>query len=346
MREYPFYLGGVASAMAASITHPLDLTKVRMQAAHDASMLHSMATTARTAGVFGLWDGISGTLLRQLSYSLVRFAAYEDFKKRLTAASDKPPSKPQLALAGALAGAAGGLVGNPADVILVRMQGDAARPSAERYGYRNCLDGLWKIVRNEGPAARGRGKRGGERQRVESRSESVAICNAAATVANGKYERFDPRDFDLSGPRRRPIASARTQLGPTARPAYSTLMSLARPDAALPGQLIDAGPGRLPATQREDACIPQRLDQTRHPAAGPDGEREAGFSGLHPPHGLLPHADFRWRAAAARQTGVGHGRLVRQRHASASCVSPRGATTRRPPRTGITVTSDSPRGAA
>ncbi|EJD32450.1 mitochondrial carrier, partial [Auricularia subglabra TFB-10046 SS5] len=136
---------------------PLDLTKVRMQAAHDASMLHSMATTVRTAGVFGLWDGISGTLLRQLSYSLVRFAAYEDFKKRLTAASDKPPSKPQLALAGALAGAAGGLVGNPADVILVRMQGDAARPPAERYGYRNCLDGLWKIVRNEGPAALARG---------------------------------------------------------------------------------------------------------------------------------------------------------------------------------------------
>lgn len=159
MREYPFYLGGVASAMAASITHPLDLTKVRMQAAHDASMLHSMATTVRTAGVFGLWDGITGTLLRQLSYSLVRFAAYEDFKKRLVAhsGSDKPPSKPQLALAGALAGAAGGLVGNPADVILVRMQGDAARPVAERYGYRNCLDGLWKIVRNEGPAALARG---------------------------------------------------------------------------------------------------------------------------------------------------------------------------------------------
>ena len=85
-----------------------------MQAAHDASMLHSMATTVRTAGVFGLWDGITGTLLRQLSYSLVRFAAYEDFKKRLAAGSDKPPSKPQLALAGALAGAAGGLIMNRA----------------------------------------------------------------------------------------------------------------------------------------------------------------------------------------------------------------------------------------
>ncbi|KZW01370.1 mitochondrial carrier [Exidia glandulosa HHB12029] len=156
-KQYPFYLGGVAAAMAASITHPLDLTKVRMQASGDPSMLHSLQSTLRTAGVGGLWDGISATLLRQMTYSLVRFAAYEDLKRRFTPTDAAAPSTSQLALAGALSGAMGGMAGNPADVILVRMQGDLARPVGQRYGYANCFDGLVKIVRDEGPKALARG---------------------------------------------------------------------------------------------------------------------------------------------------------------------------------------------
>ena len=68
-----------------------------------------------------------------------------------------PPTTSTLAIAGALAGAAGGLVGNPADVVLVRMQADATKPAAERYGYKNCVDGLVKIVRSEGVGALARG---------------------------------------------------------------------------------------------------------------------------------------------------------------------------------------------
>ncbi|KAH7094074.1 mitochondrial carrier [Auriculariales sp. MPI-PUGE-AT-0066] len=157
---YPFYLGGVASAMAASITHPLDLTKVRMQASGASDMLASIKTTLRAEGISGLYDGLTGTLLRQFTYSLVRFAAYEDLKVRLSPVFDNNPKRPStttLVLAGSLAGLAGGLAGNPADVILVRMQADAAKPLAERYGYRNCFDGLVRIVREEGPSALARG---------------------------------------------------------------------------------------------------------------------------------------------------------------------------------------------
>ena len=88
---YPFYLGGVAATIAASITHPLDLTKVRLQASGDKRMIESIRKTVRTAGVRGLFDGISGTWLRQMSYSLCRFWAYDESKKILEAGPDSPP---------------------------------------------------------------------------------------------------------------------------------------------------------------------------------------------------------------------------------------------------------------
>lgn len=84
-KPYPFWLGGVAASIAASITHPLDLTKVRLQASGDKGMIQSLRKTVRTAGPRGLFDGISGTLMRQMSYSLCRFWAYDESKKILGA---------------------------------------------------------------------------------------------------------------------------------------------------------------------------------------------------------------------------------------------------------------------
>ena len=43
-----------------------------------------------------------------------------------------------MTLAATLAGGLGGIVGNPADIILVRMVADRVKPAQERYGYRNA----------------------------------------------------------------------------------------------------------------------------------------------------------------------------------------------------------------
>jgi len=45
----PFYLGGVASCVAACCTHPLDLIKVRMQAAKSAAAAAAAAATGSGA---------------------------------------------------------------------------------------------------------------------------------------------------------------------------------------------------------------------------------------------------------------------------------------------------------
>ncbi|OSC98886.1 mitochondrial carrier [Trametes coccinea BRFM310] len=147
-KPYPFWLGGVAATIAASITHPLDLTKVRLQATGDKRMLQSISKTVRTAGVLGLFDGISGTWLRQMTYSVCRFWAYDESKK-LIGADEKSPAW-KLALAGSMAGGIAGFVGNPGEIIMVRMQGDFAKPPEKRLNYKHCLDGLYRMVRDEG----------------------------------------------------------------------------------------------------------------------------------------------------------------------------------------------------
>ena len=60
-------------------------------------------------------------------------------------------------VAGVLAGGVAGIAGNPADVVNVRMQNDGKLPMEQRRNYRNALDGLLRIVREEGPVALFRG---------------------------------------------------------------------------------------------------------------------------------------------------------------------------------------------
>ena len=51
----------------------------------------------------------------------------------------------------------GGIVGNPADILNVRMQNDASLPAAERRNYKHAIDGLIRMTREEGVASLFRG---------------------------------------------------------------------------------------------------------------------------------------------------------------------------------------------
>lgn len=78
---------------------------------------------------------------------------YEGMKRRC----GKEPQLYVLVLAASSAGLAGGLAGNFADVVNVRMQQDSASPAAARKNYRNILDGVRRIIREEGTAGLMRG---------------------------------------------------------------------------------------------------------------------------------------------------------------------------------------------
>jgi dicarboxylate transporter 10 len=49
-----------------------------------------------------------------------------------------------------MSGFLGGIAGNPADVLNVRMQHDAALPEDKRRNYKNAIDGLIRMTREEG----------------------------------------------------------------------------------------------------------------------------------------------------------------------------------------------------
>lgn len=64
-------------------------------------------------GVRSMYTGLSASLLRQMTYSLVRIGSYEELKRRMSD-KGKTPSTGKLLLAASLAGGLGGLAGNPA----------------------------------------------------------------------------------------------------------------------------------------------------------------------------------------------------------------------------------------
>lgn len=71
-----------------------------------------LRSTLMESGIRSLYTGLTASLLRQMSYSLVRLGSYEEMKKRLAERGSSFPG--QLLLAAALAGGLGGVAGNPA----------------------------------------------------------------------------------------------------------------------------------------------------------------------------------------------------------------------------------------
>ena len=60
------------------------------------------------------------------------------------------PSFPALVAMASTSGFMGGVAGNPADILNVRMQNDAALPPEQRRNYKHAIDGLIRMVREEG----------------------------------------------------------------------------------------------------------------------------------------------------------------------------------------------------
>ncbi|XP_041362936.1 mitochondrial dicarboxylate carrier-like [Gigantopelta aegis] len=146
-----WYFGGFASAAAACCTHPLDLLKVHLQTQQKESIgLWKMGVrVVKNDGVIGLYNGLSASITRQLTYSLTRFAIYETVKKELTKDGRNMPFYEKILLA-SVAGATGGFVGTPADLVNVRMQNDIKLSKELRRNYKHAIDGLYRVGREEG----------------------------------------------------------------------------------------------------------------------------------------------------------------------------------------------------
>jgi dicarboxylate transporter 10 len=91
-----------------------------------------------------------------MTYSTTRFGVYEELKSHFTSSSSSPGFPTLIGMA-CISGFLGGLAGNPADVLNVRMQSDAALPPEKRRNYKNALEGMIRMIREEGPGSLFRG---------------------------------------------------------------------------------------------------------------------------------------------------------------------------------------------
>ncbi|KAF5637918.1 mitochondrial dicarboxylate transporter [Fusarium sp. NRRL 52700] len=165
--KYPFWFGGSASALAACVTHPLDLANVVP------SFASAVKVIVSDEGVSGLYSGLTASVVRQLTYSGIRFGIYEELKSK---AGSAPTSHFLLATAWC-SGFAGGIAGNFADVLNVRMQHDGSLPSHQRHNYRHVGDGMLRLAREEGISAYMRGW--------------LPNCTRAATQTAGQLASYD-----------------------------------------------------------------------------------------------------------------------------------------------------------
>ncbi|KAH8104379.1 hypothetical protein DFH11DRAFT_1648135 [Phellopilus nigrolimitatus] len=85
-----------------------------------------------------------------MSYSLCRFWAYDESKKIVGEGASCFIWNVQLFHATYIMSPGGiaGFVGN-----LVRLQGDFAKPPEKRLNYKNCSDGFYRMVRDNGPSS-------------------------------------------------------------------------------------------------------------------------------------------------------------------------------------------------
>jgi solute carrier family 25 oxoglutarate transporter 11 len=155
-----FAFGGIAGVTSCSFVHPFDTIRVQMQI--DKGTPSFIRTTSRIfaeGGVPGLYAGLSAGWVRQLTYGLTKFGVYAE-----VSAAMQNQQAPGTALpfykklgGGLFAGACAALVGNPAEVALVRMTADGKAPPEQRRNYKNVFDALIRVSREDGVATLWRG---------------------------------------------------------------------------------------------------------------------------------------------------------------------------------------------
>jgi len=149
----PFSTGALAGCIATSCIQPIDMVKVRIQlsagTANAAGPMTIASNMMKNEGFGSFYTGLSAGLTRQVVYTGARLGLFDKF----TTAAKTPGQPLSFGQNSACALGAGGIaavIGNPADLALIRMQADSMLPVAERMGYSNVFTTMGKIVAADG----------------------------------------------------------------------------------------------------------------------------------------------------------------------------------------------------
>lgn len=104
----------------------------------------------KNEGVGGFYKGLSAGLTRQVLYTGARLGLYDIFTEKAKSPGEKKMPLYKTFACALSAGGIAAVIGNPADLSLIRMQTDTMLPEAERRNYKGVGDAFASIVRTEG----------------------------------------------------------------------------------------------------------------------------------------------------------------------------------------------------
>lgn len=96
--------------------------------------------------------GLFAGLLRQAVYTTARLGFFETMMTSLTTHArqrDRDVAFRERAGAGLVAGGLAAMIGNPADLVLIRVQTDGFKPRSERAEYKSVFNALVQVTRSE-----------------------------------------------------------------------------------------------------------------------------------------------------------------------------------------------------
>lgn len=152
----PFLIGGFSGCSATTIIQPIDMVKVQIQLQEGGTVVRNPLIMARTIigrdGILSFYNGLSAGLLRQMTYGLTRLGLFRTLTKKFTPKNGIEADIPFTTklICSLFAGGIGALIGTPADAALIRMQSDLQLPIKEQRRYKNAIDALFRMAKEEG----------------------------------------------------------------------------------------------------------------------------------------------------------------------------------------------------
>jgi len=150
----PFVFGGFSGMCATSVIQPIDTVKVRIQILGEAGSTNTNPISIAKdilskEGPRSFYKGLDSALFRQATYGTARLGLYKAMFEHRQSDKGSVSFIEKVAISWT-AGALACLVGNPADLALVRFQSDATLPPEQRRNYRHVFDAFGRIVKEEG----------------------------------------------------------------------------------------------------------------------------------------------------------------------------------------------------
>lgn len=149
----PFAVGGTAGCLATMVVQPIDRLKTEIQARTidrnpNRGVVQVASSILKNEGPMGFYVGLSAGLLRQLTYGTSRLGIFRSLTNHYSENGAKKLDFATSTYCSIIAGSLGALIGNPADVALIRMQTQSK--AAGEVAYRHVGDCMWKMLTQEG----------------------------------------------------------------------------------------------------------------------------------------------------------------------------------------------------